>query len=99
MKNTAALEEVGVSKDLKPETPMIGTPRSKKTRNLHIREVANGYVLRLEVQNPRIAEMDDRYMEQELVVTNLQHLLKKVKTFFQAEIVEKEEDTVTAEDD
>ncbi len=62
---------------------------SKKRRVLNIREVSNGYVLRLEINanNPN-GPASSQYNEQEMVVINLPSLLKKVKVFFQDEIVD-----------
>ena len=65
----------------------VCTPKTQ-ARNLHIREVANGYVLRLEVTDPKKETAEGRHMEQELVVTNLPALLKTTKTFFEPILIE-----------
>lgn len=60
-----------------------------KERTMNIREVANGFLLRCDINN-RSSEnvIGGRFVTTELVVTSLPQLLKKVKTFFEAEIDE-----------
>lgn len=60
-------------------------PTETRQRTLNIREVANGFVLRLEVSNPEGVNCTatGRYVTQEMVVMNLPQLLKKVRTFFE----------------
>ena len=61
---------------------------STKKRTVNIREVDNGFVCRLTVDNPNGNTATERFMEKELVMASLPQLLKVVKTFFEPVIVE-----------
>jgi hypothetical protein len=54
-----------------------------RQRTLNIREVTNGFVVRLDVTNPEAEMSTGRYVSQEMVVMNLSQLIRKVKTFFE----------------
>ncbi len=59
-------------------------------RTANVREVDNGYIIRLNIDNsgPLDCATSERRMEQELIVTSLPSLFKKLKVFFEPEIVE-----------
>ena len=69
--------------------PLINMSATKK-RNISIREADNGYIMIVSVENPNGSTASERYMSQELVITSLPQLLKKIKTFLEPEIVENE---------
>jgi len=62
--------------------PPTSTGSEQKRRTMNIKECDNGYILRCDIFGTT------QYSSTELVVTSLPQLLKKVKTFFEAEIEE-----------
>lgn len=64
---------------------ILGKPAVQETRQrtLNIREVANGFVIRLDVTNPNAETPEGHYVSQEMVIMTLPQLLKKVRVFFE----------------